>query len=80
MTYERSNKIHALAKTLPLSALVLETDAPDMVVSAHRGERNSPEYLTDCLQAMAEIRGETPEVIATETTRNVCEVLNLDKL
>ena len=78
MTYERSNKIRALAKALPLTAMVLETDAPDMVVSAHRGERNSPEYLPDCLTAIADIRKTTPELIAKQTTRNVREVLNLN--
>ena len=78
MTYERSNKIRALAKALPLSTMVLETDAPDMVVSAHRGERNSPEYLPDCLTAIADIRETTPELIAKQTTRNVHDVLNLN--
>jgi TatD DNase family protein len=78
MTYERSNKIRALAKALPLSAMVLETDAPDMVVSTHRGERNSPEYLPDCLTAIADIRETTPEMIAEQTTRNVRDVLNIN--
>ena len=77
LTYERSNKIRALARSLPLSAIVLETDAPDMVVAAHRGERNSPEYLPDCLAALATIRDEAPEIIAAQTTRNVRDVLGL---
>lgn len=77
LTYERSNKIRALAKSLPLSAIVLETDAPDMVVAAHRGERNSPEYLPDCLTALAAVRDEEPELIAAQTTRNVRTVLEL---
>ena len=32
-----------------------------MAVSSHRGERNSPEYLPDCLHALADIRDEDPE-------------------
>ncbi len=77
LTYERSTKIRRLAQSLPLEALVLETDAPDMVVSAHRGERNSPEYLPDCLNALAEVRNESPERVAELTTRNAVEVLGL---
>ncbi len=77
LTYERSNKLHALAKSLPLSAIVMETDAPDMVVSSHRGERNSPEYLPDCLQALAEIRDEDPETLARQTSHNARDALNL---
>lgn len=78
MTYEGSKKIHQLAKSLPLEAMVLETDAPDMVVAAHRGERNSPLYLTDCLQALATLRNESTEHVAQQTTRNAREVLGLE--
>jgi TatD DNase family protein len=79
LTFERSTRLRALAKALPLDALVLETDAPDMVVSQHRGERNSPEYLPYCLAALAEVRGEDPAEIARVTTANVHEVLMLEK-
>jgi TatD DNase family protein len=77
LTYERSNKLRALARELPLEALVLETDAPDLTVAAHRGERNSPEYLPDCLRALAEVRAADPEEIARATCRNAEQVLGL---
>lgn len=77
LTYERSTTIRQLARTLPLESIVLETDAPDMVVAAHRGERNSPEYLPDCLAALATLREENQEIIARETTRNACQILRL---
>lgn len=77
LTYERSRKLRTLARELPVDSLVLETDAPDMTVAAHRGERNSPEYLSECLTALAEVRQEDPDVIADQTTRNAREVLNL---
>lgn len=77
MTYSNARKIHELAKSLPLEAIVLETDAPDMVVEAHRGERNSPEYLIDCLTALARLRGLAVEEVAHQTTRNARAVLQL---
>ena len=77
LTYERSNKLRRLAKEIPLEALVLETDAPDLTVAAHRGERNSPEYLPDCLHALAEVRDEDPDEVAAATTRNAEQVLRL---
>lgn len=79
LTYERSNKLRALARELPLEALVLETDAPDMTVAAHRGERNSPEYLPDCLRALAEVREDDPEAVARATSRNAEQVLGLTR-
>lgn len=78
MTYEGSHKIHQLAKDLPLEAIVLETDAPDMVVASHRGERNSPEYIIESLHALSRLRDEDVETIATQTTANACDVFGLN--
>ncbi len=77
LTYERSTRLRALAQALPLESIVLETDAPDMTVAAHRGERNSPEYLPDCLNALAELRGEPAHLIANQTSHNVQRLFNL---
>lgn len=77
LTYERSTRLRALAGALPLQGLVLETDAPDMTVAAHRGERNSPEYLPDCLVALAEVRGMAPELVAQATTASARRLLGL---
>lgn len=55
LTYKNSTKIHKLAKELPLDSIVLETDAPDMAVESHRGERNSPEYIVEALTALANL-------------------------
>jgi TatD DNase family protein len=79
LTYERSRKIRAVARDLPLESIVLETDAPDIVVASHRGERNSPEYLPECLAALAEVRDEDALALAAATTRNACSVLGLDR-
>jgi TatD DNase family protein len=77
LTYERSNKLRALARALPLNALVLETDAPDLTVASHRFERNSPEYLPEILQALAGVREADPAVVAAATSANAREVLGL---
>jgi TatD DNase family protein len=77
LTFERSRKLRALAKALAAESIVLETDAPDMTVVQHRGERNSPEYLPQCLAALAAVRGESEEELARITSANVREVLPL---
>lgn len=70
LTFERSNKLRKLAAQLPVDALVLETDAPDMTVASHRGERNSPEYLPEVLAALATVRSESQEKLAEQTSIN----------
>lgn len=78
LTFERSNRLRTLARDLPLDAVVLETDAPDMTVAAHRGERNSPAYLPDVLAALAQVRDQDPAEVGTKTTANVVDLLALD--
>ncbi|MCW8958665.1 MAG: TatD family hydrolase, partial [Gammaproteobacteria bacterium] len=77
LTYERSKKIRKLAAELPLEHIVLETDAPDMTTAAHHGERNSPEYLPEVLAALAEVRGESAELLALQTTANALKLFEL---
>ena len=77
ITFERSSKLRKLAKQLPLDSIVLETDSPYMTVSSHQGQRNSPEYLPEVLQSLAEIRQQRPEVIANQTSENARKVFHL---
>ena len=79
LTFERSNKLRKLVKQLPLEAIVLETDAPDMTVSQYKGERNSPEYLPHVLQAIAEIKNEPLQEIADITCANIKQLFKLNK-
>jgi len=77
LTFERSNKLRTLANELPLSSIVLETDAPDMTVAQHKGQRNSPEYIPYILNALSAIKQLSTEEVADETTKNANRVLNL---
>ncbi len=79
LTFERSSKLRALAQALPLEDIVLETDAPDMTVAQHRGERNSPEYLPYCLAALAQLRMLPEAEIAAQTSANARTVLRMDR-
>jgi TatD DNase family protein len=79
LTYERSSKIRRLAKELPLEAIVLETDAPDMSPAAHHGTRNSPEYLPEVAQSLAAVRGMGVEEVAAVTTANACTLFSLGR-
>lgn len=77
LTYPRARKIRMIAAELPREALVLETDAPDIPPAGHKGESNLPEYLPEVLAALAELRGEPAETVASYTTANARRVLAL---
>jgi TatD DNase family protein len=77
LTFERSSKLRRLAAALPVEAIVLETDAPDLTVASHRYQRNSPEYLPEVLAALAEVRATDPQALAAATTDNARAVLGI---
>jgi TatD DNase family protein len=79
LTFKRSNHIRRLAAELPLDAIVLETDAPDMTVASHRYQRNSPAYLPEVLATFSDLRGIHGEQLADVTTRNAMDVLGLSQ-
>jgi TatD DNase family protein len=57
MTFTRALQIRRLASDLPLSSIVLETDAPDISPSWIQPGRNSPEQLPRIGATLAELRG-----------------------
>lgn len=70
LTYEKSRRLHALIKEVPDDCIVLETDAPDMTIASHHGERNSPEYIPKILQKAAELRQIEEAEFAKITSKN----------
>ena len=76
-TWPRANNLRRLAVDLPLEAIVLETDSPDIPpVWIGRG-RNSPAELPRIAQTLAELRGISIEQVSEITTRNARAVLAL---
>ncbi len=75
LTFTRARQIRRLAATLPLQALVLETDAPDMPPSWAYRQRNSPAYLPAIAAELARLRGLQVEEVAAATSANARAVL-----
>ena len=88
LTFERANQLRMLATQLPLDALVLETDAPDIpphwlyVTAEDRAQglpqgRNTPDQIPRIAQALADLRGISLDEVQQATTANVQAVLGL---
>ncbi|WP_232522390.1 TatD family hydrolase [Marinimicrobium alkaliphilum] len=77
ITYARAAKTRRAVQQLPLEALLLETDAPDMPLAGRQGQRNSPEYLPEVARVLAELRGQSVREIAEQTTANSCRLFGL---
>ncbi|WP_421356360.1 TatD family hydrolase [Pseudocitrobacter faecalis] len=64
ITYPRASKTRAVMAQLPLSALLLETDAPDMPLNGYQGQPNRPERVAQVFTELCALRDESPEDIA----------------
>jgi TatD DNase family protein len=78
VTYARANRLRALAATMPIDFLVLETDSPDQPDSAARGARNEPARLVEVLRTSADLRERTADEIAAATTANAERLFRLN--
>jgi TatD DNase family protein len=77
LTYDRAKRLRALAATMPLEYLLLETDSPDQPLATHRGARNEPAYLGEVMNTIATLRDEDPTRIVQATTRNARALFKL---
>jgi len=75
MTFPRSLQIRRLATELPLEAIVLETDAPDISPAWLHPARNTPDQIPRIGQVLAELRGIAIAEIAAATSANAHAVL-----
>jgi TatD DNase family protein len=77
-TWPRANNLRRLAVDLPLEAIVLETDSPDIPpVWIGRG-RNAPGELPRIAQTLGELRGLDVGAVAQATTRSARELFGLN--
>lgn len=76
-TWSRASNLRALAFDLPLDAIVLETDSPDIPPAWLGRARNEPAEAARIAAVLAEIRGLSLEQVAQRTTANAREGLGL---
>jgi TatD DNase family protein len=70
LTYPKSQAIRDAALLAPSHRILVETDAPFLAPIPLRGQRNEPALMTHTAAALAELRGISPEELATLTTAN----------
>ena len=78
MTFTKNDDQLAMAKKVPLDRLLLETDAPYLTPKPFRGKICKPEHVVLTAKFLAELRGETTEVIAEATTKNSIKLFKLE--
>jgi TatD DNase family protein len=77
ITYQRAKKTRHTISQLPLTSLLLETDAPSMPISGKQGEINTPMALITIFEQLVLLRDESKDVIAKQLYKNSLDIFNL---
>jgi TatD DNase family protein len=77
LTYKNAQELRDVARTVPQDRLLLETDSPYLAPAPVRGRRNEPAFVSHTLELLAVVRGQKPETLAGQTTRNACALFGL---
>lgn len=70
VTFKNSNLPEVLRESVPLSRIVLETDAPYLAPVPHRGKRNESSFVPEIARRLSEIYECDIKKIASETNKS----------
>ncbi len=70
VTFKKSQLLREVAKMVPLSQLLIETDAPYLAPQSRRGQPNEPAFLPEIAHCIAQAKGLSVEQIASASSEN----------
>ena len=73
----KNGKIDQFLNEIPIQKLVIESDAPYLAPTPHRGKRNESSYLPLIISKLAKLYQLTENEIATITTNNSRDVFRI---
>lgn len=77
VTFKNGRKLKEVAKMVPLSSIVLETDCPYLAPVPNRGKRNNSMNLTFVAEEIASIKGISVNEVIEETEKNARNLYRL---
>ncbi len=76
ITFKNSD-LDEVVREIPLERVVVETDAPYLAPSPHRGKRNEPAHVRLVAEKIASVKNTTLDLIAEATTKNACSLFGI---
>ena len=70
VTFKSARDLQETAARLPLDRLLVETDSPFLAPVPHRGKPCEPAFVADTARFLANLRGESIEMLAEATSAN----------
>lgn len=70
VTFKKSLALQEVAKQVPLSQLLIETDAPYLAPQSRRGKQNEPSFLPETAACIAHLKKISIEEVIEATSQN----------
>ncbi len=70
ITFKNAQSVKEAAKSIPLEQIMLETDAPYIAPTPHRGKVCEPSFIIETAKALADLKGISLEEVAKVTSAN----------
>ena len=77
ITYKNADDLRAIAASVPLDRVLVETDGPFLTPHPYRGQRNEPAYVCHVAEKLAALHSKPVEAIQSATTANAERLFNL---
>jgi TatD DNase family protein len=77
LTFKNAHGIRDAARFAPAERIMVETDSPFLAPVPLRGKTCEPAYIVHTARCLAELRGETFDTVAAQTTQNAKKRLSL---
>jgi len=77
LTFKNANDLKEIAKEVPLSHTLIETDCPFLAPVPHRGKRNEPKYVRFVAEELAKIKNVSIEEVGEITSENTKKLFGI---
>ena len=76
VTFKNAKPLQEVARQISLKNMLIETDSPYLAPTPHRGKTNQPAYVRYVAEFLAELKEESFEDVAQNTTKNYEDKFN----
>lgn len=78
VTFDKAYELQKVVQYIPLTSLMVETDAPYLAPQPHRGKRNEPAYVVKTAEKIAELKAVPYGEVERVTTENAKALFGLN--
>ena len=79
VTFKSARELQETCKAIPLDRMLIETDSPYLAPIPYRGKTNEPAWVSKVGEFIANLRGESLDLVCAQTSKNFFEFFQIDR-